>query len=225
MAMTEPNPAKVHAAFETLLEEIDAEIDIVSQSGAKAFADRDYDRARTVLDRAGQLTGFRDKVVTLRAEWETITGVHHSQVARIIEADLAAEPPQDAGEVSSITLDLDSDTDADTSGEAPRTAYGRLQRGLRTPEAAYYQPILKALDGLGGRARMNDVLNRVEELMRGRLSEVDYQPLNSDPEVPRWRNAAQWARNAMVKEGLLKDDSPRGIWEISDGGRHILVDR
>lgn len=223
--MTEPSPAKVHAAFETLLEEIEAEIDVVSQMGAKAFADRDYERARTLLDRAGQLTGFRDKVITLRAEWETITGVHHSQVAAIIEADSAQEPAQDAGTVSTATLDLDDDANSDMSEKVPRTSYGRLQRGLRTPESAYYQPILKALDGLGGRARMNDVLDRIEELMHGRLSEVDYQPLNSDPEVPRWRNAAQWARSQMVKEGLLKDDSPRGIWEISDGGRHILIDR
>ncbi|MFO7166894.1 MAG: winged helix-turn-helix domain-containing protein [Chloroflexota bacterium] len=59
--------------------------------------------------------------------------------------------------------------------------------------------------------------------MRDRLTEVDYQPLNSDPSESRWRNAAQWARNAMVKEGLLKTDSPRGIWEISESGRQRLV--
>jgi hypothetical protein len=26
----------------------------------------------------------------------------------------------------------------------------------------------------------------------------------------------------MVKEGLLKEDSPRGVWEISEAGRRLL---
>jgi hypothetical protein len=58
--------------------------------------------------------------------------------------------------------------------------------------------------------------------MRGVLKEVDYDPLASDPDLPRWRNAAQWARSMMVKEGLLKADSPRGVWEIADKGRAVL---
>jgi restriction system protein len=43
------------------------------------------------------------------------------------------------------------------------------------------------------------------------------------PDNPRWRNAAQWARNSMVNEGLLKKDSPRGVWEISDKGKQYLT--
>jgi len=58
--------------------------------------------------------------------------------------------------------------------------------------------------------------------MKGTLKDVDYDPLASDPEMPRWRNTAQWARNSMVKTGLLKADSRRGVWEISDDGRRVL---
>ena len=50
------------------------------------------------------------------------------------------------------------------------------------------------------------------------LQEVDLEPLSSSPDNPRWRNAAQWARYSMVKKGLLKSDSPRGIWELTDKG-------
>jgi len=50
--------------------------------------------------------------------------------------------------------------------------------------------------------------------MQGVLKDVDHQPLASDPDLPRWRNTAQWARAAMVREGLIKGDSRRGIWEI-----------
>jgi len=58
--------------------------------------------------------------------------------------------------------------------------------------------------------------------MEGVLKDVDYQPLASNPDNLRWRNAAQWARNNMVKEGLLKGDSPRGLWEISERGLAML---
>jgi restriction system protein len=106
--------------------------------------------------------------------------------------------------------------------QAQRRDLGRLRRGLRTPEAAYYRPILQVLVELGGRAPMAQILDRVAQGMQGVLRDVDYQPLTSDPDLPRWRNSAQWARNSMVQEGLLKNDSPRGIWEISETGRRSL---
>ncbi len=98
----------------------------------------------------------------------------------------------------------------------------RLKRGLRTSEDAFRKPILKALVELGGRAEMSKVLDLVERKMRGILNDYDYQPLPSDPNTIRWRNTAQWCRNTMVREGLLKSDSPRGIWEISERGRRAL---
>lgn len=100
---------------------------------------------------------------------------------------------------------------------------GRLQRGIRTPEKSYRQPILQALSEMGGRGRMNDVLIRVEQIMRGQLKQVDYEPLASDTELPRWRNTAQWERNSMVEEGYLKSNSQRGIWEISEKGRQAFT--
>ena len=43
--------------------------------------------------------------------------------------------------------------------------------------------------------------------------------------MPRRRNTAQRARNSMVKEGLLKADSSRGVWEVPEGfkGRFRVV--
>jgi len=99
---------------------------------------------------------------------------------------------------------------------------GRLERGLRTSEDAFRKPILEALVELGGRAEMPRVLELLEKKMQGVLNDYDYQPLPSDPKTIRWRNTAQWCRNTMVREGLLKSDSPRGIWEISERGRQAL---
>lgn len=104
-----------------------------------------------------------------------------------------------------------------------RTHKGRLQRGLRTPEEAFRKPILEALVELGGRAPVEKVLERVESKMAGILNQYDREPLPSYPHSVRWKNTAQWCRNTLVREGLMKSDSPRGIWEISDAGRKWLL--
>ena len=66
-------------------------------------------------------------------------------------------------------------------------------------------------------------VQRVGELMKDRLQEVDRQTLRSDPGTARWYNTAQWARNTMVAQGLLRSNSPRGVWELSEDGQRTLT--
>ncbi len=98
----------------------------------------------------------------------------------------------------------------------------KLPPGLRTPEGEFRIPILQSLVELGGSANLNDVLDKVEQLMSHKLNAYDRQTLPSDPKIQRWRNTAQWARADMVKEGLLSSTSPRGVWEITNNGRRYL---
>lgn len=98
----------------------------------------------------------------------------------------------------------------------------RLQRGLRTPEAEFYRPIMEILVRLGGKAPATDVLNMIPRWMEGVLNEYDMQYLTSVPNTPRWRNTTQWARNELINEGLLSKVSPKGIWEITDKGKSEL---
>jgi len=189
--MIENNPTNVEAAFDMLLEEVEAEIDFVNKAGAKGFEKRDYEEAKEALEHAAKLTAFRDKTVGLREEWE---------------------------QISELKVDEDEET-----VRSQRQNLGRLRRGLRTPEKAYYKPVLQALSEMGGSGPMSDVLSKVEAMMKSVLKKVDYEPLSSSPDMPRWRNAAQWARNSMVNAGLLKNDSPRGVWEISDKGRRFIA--
>ncbi len=101
----------------------------------------------------------------------------------------------------------------------------RIRRGLKTPQEAYQAPILQALVDLGGRSELNPVLDRVYEMMKGRFNEYDLAPLASDGITPRWRNTAQWARNSLREEGLIRDDTPRSVWEISEKGRVWLAEQ
>lgn len=184
-------PTDVSAAFELLLEEIEIEINTLDRAASKASDEHDRISAREALEQADQITTFRDKVVSLRKEWETL-----------------AEAPKVSVSKEIISVE--------------RRNMGRLQRGMRTPEKAFYDPILKILNEAGGSVRISDVMSKLEPLMKGVLKQVDYEPLPSQPETTRWYNTAQWACNTMVKEGLLKSNSRWGIWEITEAGRRSL---
>ena len=69
---------------------------------------------------------------------------------------------------------------------------------------------------------MQQILKKVNGAMKDQFRDVDLQPLKSDPNCPRWYNTAQWARNTMVEDGLLKRNSPRGVWEITPAGKEYL---
>jgi hypothetical protein len=115
-----------------------------------------------------------------------------------------------------------AEREEDEETRAERRNLGKLRKGVRTPESAYYVPILQVLEKMGGGGKVADVLERLGKAMKPILKDVDYDPLASGPDNPRWRNAAQWARNSMVREGLLKADSHRGVWEITEKGRAAL---
>ena len=89
-----------------------------------------------------------------------------------------------------------------------RTNFGRLPPDEKTPNSAYRQPILDCLRQMGDVGRAADVLECVERKLTGQLRDVDYE-LTATGKL-RWRNAAEWERRAMVREGLLRADSPWG---------------
>ena len=190
--MVENEPTTVLAAFEILLEEMETDIEYINQAGARAFAARNYEAARAVLERADQATALREKMAAIRSEWE--------KVSQVITAN---------------------GTGAKKNGAHDLT---RLQRGIRTRETAYFKPILMVLHQMGGVGEMADVLERIPKAMKGTLTDVDFEPLASGSEVPRWWNTAQWAHSSMAQLGLLKSDSPRGVWEMTEAGHKLLAD-
>jgi predicted nucleic acid-binding protein len=100
--------------------------------------------------------------------------------------------------------------------------FGKRKKGEVTPHTAYYRPILEALVEMGGSGKTKAVLNRVGEKMKGLLKPLDYETHKSDGKSIRWRNSAQWARNAMVNDDGRMKKSPNGIWDISEMGRRWL---
>ena len=190
--MDKHEPTNVLTAFEMLLEEVENEVEFVNRAGARAFGQGDYDEVDAMRSLAQRLTDFRTRAADLRREWLA----------------LAAE--------------FEPTVDEDAAAQAERRNLGRLKRGMRTPEEAYRLPILHALVEMGGAGQTADVLAVVERDIKGQLQAVDYEQVPSNPNMQRWYYTAQWARNALVKEGLMQSDSPRGMWEISEEGRAVL---
>lgn len=105
----------------------------------------------------------------------------------------------------------------DRAARPPRAPRGSLMRDVE-----YELPILQVLDQGGGRAGKNEVLDALEPLLDEKLTELDRTPLGSG-EI-RWRNRAQFVRLRLVQRGEMKNDSPRGIWELAELGRARLAD-
>lgn len=95
------------------------------------------------------------------------------------------------------------------------------RRPAKTPREAYYRPLLETLVEMGGYGEVGDVGRRVFEKMEPTLNEYDLAVLPSGADT-RWHTTLAWARHELVQSGLLCNDSPRGVWEISDAGRRWL---
>ena len=99
----------------------------------------------------------------------------------------------------------------------------RIARGVKVNQKEYRRPILETINTLGGSAPVGTVLKSVEEKMKSRLTEIDYEKIPSGGSV-RWVNTAEWARFELVKRGLLEpsSNSPWGVWILTAKGREEL---
>ena len=138
-----------------------------------------------------------------------------------------AEPLEDTAE-SALAKALDAAESArtDTHPPAPRSrrkapvstppARPRSDRTSKLPQKAFRQPLLEIILELGGSAHAREVRSVMEERVKPLLLPGDREVLSTGDE--RWWNAACWERSTLVKEGLLRPDSPRGTWALSDKG-------
>ena len=90
-----------------------------------------------------------------------------------------------------------------------------------TPQSKFKFPILNSLYEFGGKARTKDVLESVERRMQQTLTHADYQQNRNGTDF-RWHNRAQWERLRLVHDGLLRNDSDWGIWELSEEGTEVV---
>lgn len=97
----------------------------------------------------------------------------------------------------------------------------RAPVGSLLPESEYELPILGVLAERGGSAPARDVVNAVGKLVADRLTELDRQELPKGGQ--RWQSRVQFTRLRLKERGLIKNGSPRGLWELADAGAEELA--
>ena len=91
----------------------------------------------------------------------------------------------------------------------------KRQRAGDQTHRSYYKPlIVKYLKSKGGSARASEVLKWIENYMQDKFLPDDFKIRRGGWHA--WENYVHWARYALVKEGTLKNDSPKGLWELKE---------
>ncbi len=190
--------SNTNAAFSMLIDELNNEIKKINQSGAKYFEEGEYDSVENAKQFAKRYTEIREKILKLEKEYEELVNHYNN------------------GNFMSVQRDIFANANMKNYDQP------RLCKGKKTPEEVYYYPILKTLDEMGGSGRIADVLRKVQIMVMSVLNEYDLETLPSNDKTQRWYNTAQWARNTLVEQGLLKRNSPHGIWEITSQGKEFV---
>ena len=90
----------------------------------------------------------------------------------------------------------------------------KRSREPKTSREVLRKELILALETLGGVGRVQQVLDKMEEQLEGKLLPRDVETRSSGDLV--WKNNAKWERNRMVQDGILESDSRRGTWELSE---------
>ncbi len=91
----------------------------------------------------------------------------------------------------------------------------KRSRSPKTDRHILRRLLIEALNELGGTARKNELYQRVEKKYEGRFLPGDFEYF-SDGKRIAWKNKCDREGVAMRKEGLLRTDSPRNVWQLRE---------
>jgi len=203
---------EVLAAFDMLTEALEAvRVQLADELRTAMLEDRLTD-ARQILQKTERLKPLKEQLSQLRESYQRIMQEPSSRDLSVEEFP-AKVHVEDEG-FPEIEI-------AERLFGAKRGTRRRRQPVHKTPAEAYRIPILEALEKLGGRAEKEAVRRVVYEKMKNRFTADDLRRLPSNREY-RWSNTMDWERYHLVREGLLRGDSPRGFWELTEAGRQYL---
>ncbi|MEN6444897.1 MAG: winged helix-turn-helix domain-containing protein [Candidatus Cloacimonas sp.] len=95
-----------------------------------------------------------------------------------------------------------------------------IRRGRLTPKNTLIKAIVQVLEEMGNSGYIREIHNKLEDVLANVLNSEDYE-IDSSGQVT-WHHQVDWVRLDMVKKGILKNDSPRGIWELSENYQKIM---
>ncbi len=92
---------------------------------------------------------------------------------------------------------------------------GKRSRVPKTDKLVLRAEIIRALKKLGGSGRVSDVIEAMGRQLEGKLLPGDMEWREATNEYV-WQNNAKWERYRMTQDGTLRNDSPYGIWALTE---------
>lgn len=116
-------------------------------------------------------------------------------------------------------LDLEKKSPAPSPRDRGQAPNSRPRE--KTPQSVYEQNLLEVLAAppFNGRGNKKDVtLAVVERMMKRGLIPASDMEFVATGET-KAENKISWGRNLLKNRGLIRDDAPRGIWELTAAGK------
>lgn len=108
-----------------------------------------------------------------------------------------------------------SDLKEQLGGKGGRKKQGPRSKSPNTSMKVLRKHIIQALKKFGGKARSSEVVEEVGRQLEGKLLPRDLE-LRGSQQIIVWKHNVHWERFIMVHDGLLRNDSPRGYWELNE---------
>jgi hypothetical protein len=115
--------------------------------------------------------------------------------------------------IESATGKLRSEVKSQKKDLTSRQRRSRVGNSSITPIAVLRSHIIQVLKELGGSARVSDVISLMQEMLQDRLTPRDLESYNNGNII--WQHNTYWERQHLVNEGILRNDSKRGYWELN----------
>jgi len=95
-----------------------------------------------------------------------------------------------------------------------------VRQGRLTPRNTLIRAIVQVMEQMGNSGSNKEIHQNLELVLADVLTPEDYD-LDSSGRIT-WYNQVDWARMYMVKIGMMRNDSPRGVWELSKNYLKLL---
>lgn len=173
-----------------------------------------------VSDMEAQLREISKTIERLEKAHVTIPDALRAEKSRLvtslaIHADSTQALSQLANELDDILKDIKNRLGRASDPVTVKKLRPRRSVLDKTDNTVLRGSIVQILRKLGGRGKVSDILDEMEEALKGSFLPGDLE-MRQDGKTIAWRNNAQWERLRMVHDGTLRSDSPNGIWELGE---------
>jgi hypothetical protein len=207
---TPVNPRHLAERAEVLTRELR---EIATQMLSVAPSPESTEKAKQLREVCRSIERLESSRVSVPAELRNLKTTLVAELGQEEELGEALESLR--GELESMSAEIQKIFPAKDQDTKPRRRRPR-SNVPRTDKQVLREFLVKALKAHGGRASIHDTLKWMREHLQNRFLPGDLETRTSGEVV--WENNTCWERYNLVQEGVLKSDSPRGVWELN--GEH-----